>query len=74
MEKIGHPLSHVETLRDLRSRTWGTLREYDVRILIIGNADYLTLEPLNEFIDILALQNKGMISLNFQRFINGFKP
>ncbi|NRB06594.1 MAG: ATP-binding protein [Richelia sp.] len=74
LEKIGHPLSHVETLRDLRSRTWGTLREYDVRILIIGNADYLTLEPLNELINILPLHKCGMISLNFQRFLNGFKP
>ncbi|MCF4969357.1 ATP-binding protein [Nostoc sp. CMAA1605] len=54
MEEIGHPLAHVGTLRDLRSRAWGTLRGYGVKILIIGNADYLTLESFNELIDIFT--------------------
>ena len=52
MEEIGHPLAHVGILRDLRSRAWGTLKGYGVKILIIGNADYLTLEAFNELIDI----------------------
>lgn len=52
MEEIGHPLAHVGTLRDLRSRAWGSLKGYGVKILIIGNADYLTLEAFNELIDI----------------------
>ncbi|MEH2233415.1 MAG: ATP-binding protein [Nostoc sp.] len=54
MEEIGHPLSHVGTLRDLRSRAWGTLKGYGVKILIIGNADYLTLEAFNELIDVFT--------------------
>ncbi|MBH8577225.1 ATP-binding protein [Nostocaceae cyanobacterium CENA369] len=52
LEEIGHPLTNVGTLRDLRSRVWGTLKGYSVKILIIGNADYLTLEAFNELIDI----------------------
>lgn len=54
MEEIGHPLAHVGTLRDLRSRAWGTLKGYGVKILIVGNADYLTLESFNELIDIFT--------------------
>lgn len=54
LEEIGHPLAHVGTLRDLRSRTWGTIKGYGVKILIIGNADYLTLESFNELIDIFT--------------------
>lgn len=54
MEEIGHPLAHVGTLRDLRSRAWGTLKGYGVKILIIGNADYLTLEAFNELIDVFT--------------------
>jgi len=50
--EIGHPLARIGRLRDLRSRTWGTLKDYGVRLLIIGNADYLKLESLNELIDI----------------------
>ncbi|MBL1200949.1 MAG: ATP-binding protein [Nostoc sp. GBBB01] len=54
MEEIGHPLAHVGTLRDLRARAWGTLKGYGVKILIIGNADYLKLEAFNELIDIFT--------------------
>lgn len=54
LEEIGHPLAHVGTLRDLRSRAWGTIKGYGVKILIIGNADYLTLEAFNELIDIFT--------------------
>ncbi|SRR5579883_2545830 len=52
LEEIGHPLTNIGALRDLRARTWGTLKGYGVKLLIIGNADYLTLEAFNELIDI----------------------
>lgn len=54
LEEIGHPLTNVGKLRDLRSRTWGTLKGYGVKILIISNADYLTLEAFNELMDIFT--------------------
>jgi hypothetical protein len=54
LEEIGHPLANVGALRDLRSRAWGTLKGYGVKILIIGNADYLTLEAFNELIDVFT--------------------
>jgi hypothetical protein len=38
----------------LRSRAWGTLKGYGVKILIIGNVDYLSLEAFNELIDIFT--------------------
>ncbi|MBD2301189.1 ATP-binding protein [Nostoc sp. FACHB-190] len=54
LEEIGHPLAHVGALRDLRSRAWGTLKGYGVKLLVIGNADYLTLEAFNELIDVFT--------------------
>lgn len=52
LEEFGHPLATLGTLRDLRSRTLGTLKSYGVKILIIGNADLLSLESFNELIEI----------------------
>lgn len=54
LEEIGHPLAKVGALRDLRARTWGTLKDYGVKLLIVGNADYLKLEAFNELIDIFG--------------------
>ena len=54
LEEVGHPLTNVGALRDLRARAWGTLKAYGVKILIVGNADYLTLEGFNELIDIFT--------------------
>lgn len=54
LEEVGHPLTNVGALRDLRSRAWGSLKSYGVKILIVGNADYLTLEGFNELIDIFT--------------------
>ncbi|CDN13008.1 hypothetical protein RintRC_1027 [Richelia intracellularis] len=34
----------------------------------------ITCAPAGSTIDSTALLNQGMISLNFQRFLNGFKP
>ena len=52
--EIGHPLAKVGVLRDLRSRAWGTLKDYGVKLLIVGNADYLKLEAFNELIDLFS--------------------
>ena len=54
LEEIGHPLANVGSLRDLRSRAWGTIKGYGVKLLVIGNADYITLEGFNELIDVFA--------------------
>ncbi|MBX9255638.1 ATP-binding protein [Desmonostoc muscorum CCALA 125] len=61
LEEVGHPLTNVGALRDLRSRAWGTLKSYGVKILIIGNADYLTLEGFNELIDIFTKRRIAII-------------
>ncbi|MBN3876623.1 MULTISPECIES: ATP-binding protein [unclassified Nostoc] len=61
LEEVGHPLTNVGALRDLRARAWGTLKSYGVKILIIGNADYVTLEGLNELIDIFAKRRIAII-------------
>lgn len=61
LEEVGHPLTNVGALRDLRSRAWGTLKSYGAKILIIGNADYLTLEGFNELIDIFTKRRIAII-------------
>ncbi|MFN6531039.1 ATP-binding protein [Nostoc sp. ChiSLP03a] len=61
LEEVGHPLTNVGALRDLRSRAWGTLKSYGVKILIVGNADYLTLEGFNELIDIFTKRRIAII-------------
>lgn len=61
LEEIGHPLANIGALRDLRSRAWGTLKAYGVKLLIIGNADYLTLEAFNELIDVFTKRRVPVI-------------
>ncbi|WNZ47373.1 ATP-binding protein [Leptolyngbya boryana CZ1] len=39
-------------LRQLRSRTWGTLKSLGVKLLIINNADLLSFKALNELVRI----------------------
>lgn len=39
-------------LRQLRSRTWGTLKAYKVKILIVNNADLLSFAAFNELMRI----------------------
>lgn len=51
LEFLSHPLS-CGPLRDLRSRTWGTLKAYGVKILIINNADLLSFPAFNELVRI----------------------
>lgn len=52
LSEFGHPLATLGKLSNLRSRTWDNLKRYGVQILIIGKADYLKLEALNELIDL----------------------
>jgi DNA transposition AAA+ family ATPase len=54
LQEFDHPLAQAGSLRDLRSRTWGTVKAYGVKILVIGNADCLTLEAFNELIRIYS--------------------
>lgn len=54
MEEIGHPLTHVGTLQDFLSWAWGTLKSYSVKVLIVGNADYLSLKAFNELIGVFS--------------------
>lgn len=49
---LGHPLASVGSLRDLRSRTCGTLKMFGVKLLIVGNAHYLPYKSFNELIEI----------------------
>jgi AAA domain len=50
-EALAHDL-RFPPLRDLRSRVWGTLKAYGVKLLIIDNAEYLSLEAFNELVEI----------------------
>lgn len=50
-EAVGHDL-RFGPLRDLRARVWGTLKAYGVELLLVDNADYLSLKALNELVEI----------------------
>ncbi|HEY9858114.1 MAG TPA: ATP-binding protein [Candidatus Obscuribacterales bacterium] len=50
---LGHPLAGVGPLKDLRSRTWGTLKAFSVKLLIVGNAHYLPYKSFNELVEIV---------------------
>jgi hypothetical protein len=49
---LGHPLAGVGSLRDLRSRTWGTLKAFGVKLLVVGNAHYLPYKSFNELVEM----------------------
>ncbi len=49
---LGHPLAGVGCLRDLRSRSWGTLKAFGVKLLIVGNAHYLSYKSFSELVEI----------------------
>jgi hypothetical protein len=61
LEVCSHPLAHVGPLKDRRKRTKQTVKNYGTKILIVGNADYLTLESLNELIDLSKEQRISVI-------------
>lgn len=50
---LGHPLAGVGPLRDLRSRTWGTLKGFGVKLLIVGNAHFLSYKSFNELVEMV---------------------
>ncbi len=52
LETFNHPLAYVGSLKDRRDRTQKTLKSYGTKILVVGNAQYLTLESFNELIDL----------------------
>ncbi len=52
LSALGHPLAGVGCLRDLRSRTWGTLKAFGVKLLIVGNAHYLSYKSFSELVEI----------------------
>jgi hypothetical protein len=49
---LGHPLAGVGPLRNLRSRTCATLKAYGVKLLVVGNAHYLSYKSFNELVEI----------------------
>jgi len=51
LEFLSNPFD-CRPLRDLRARTWGTLKGYGVKILIVNNADLLSFAAFNELVRI----------------------
>ncbi|HEY9830227.1 MAG TPA: AAA family ATPase [Stenomitos sp.] len=51
LEFLSNPFD-CRPLRDLRARTWGTLKGYGVKILIVNQADLLSFAALNELVRI----------------------
>jgi hypothetical protein len=58
---LGHPLAGAGPLRDLRSRTWGTLKAFGVKLLIVGNAHYLTYKSFNELVEMARASKIAVI-------------
>jgi hypothetical protein len=58
---LGHPLAGVGSLRDLRSRTCGTLKAFGVKLLIVGNAHYLTYKSFNELVEMARASKIAVI-------------
>ena len=52
LRELGNPFADIGRLVHLRTRTWGTLKSYQVRLLVIGKADYLSYKALNELIEL----------------------
>ncbi len=51
LEFLANPFD-CKPLRDLRVRTWGTLKAYGVKTLIVNNADLLSFADFNELVRI----------------------
>lgn len=52
LRELGNPFAEIGRLAHLRTRAWGTLKSYQVRLLIIGKGDYLNYKALNELIEL----------------------
>ncbi|PSB14772.1 ATP-binding protein [filamentous cyanobacterium CCP1] len=50
LESLGSPFAKIGLLRDMRSRTFGTLNSFGVKLLIIGYAECLSYEAYNELL------------------------
>jgi hypothetical protein len=50
LEALGSPFAEIGPLKDLRSRTLGTLKSFGVKILIVGYGECLSYEAYNELI------------------------
>lgn len=59
LEFLVNPLDYGQ-LRQLRSRTWGTLKSYKVKILIVNNADLLSFAAFSE---LMRIAEKLIISV-----------
>ncbi|MCC5605142.1 ATP-binding protein [Nostoc favosum] len=52
LSELSNPFTGVCQLKLLRNRTWMTLSYYNVSVLIIGNAHYLSYQSFNELVEI----------------------
>lgn len=52
LSELSNPFTGACQLKVLRTRTWMTLSYYNVSILIIGNAHYLSYKSFNELVEI----------------------
>lgn len=52
LRELGNPFAETGRLAHLRTRTWGTLKSYQVNLLVIGKADFLSYKALSELIDL----------------------
>ncbi len=53
LESLGSPFAEIGPLKDIRSRTLGTLKSFGVKLLIIGNADGLSYKSYNEIVRLI---------------------
>ena len=51
LEFLSNPFD-CRPLRDLRARTWGTLKGYGVKMLIVNQADFLSFAAFHELVRI----------------------
>lgn len=52
LSELSNPFTGAGQLKRIRSRTWMTLSYYNVSILMIGNAHYLSYKSFNELVEI----------------------
>lgn len=52
LSELSNPFTGACQLKLLRTRTWMTLSYYNVSVLIIGNAHYLSYKSFNELVEI----------------------
>ncbi|WP_017653104.1 ATP-binding protein [Fortiea contorta] len=52
LSELSNPFTGVCQLKLLRNRTWMTLSYYNVSVLIVGNAHYLSYQSFNELVEI----------------------